>query len=76
MSKIPKSEEAREAVREELVRLLLDEVDRTFATEGREDGLRTVGDLFRRLDETTLCDLAYSMGLETDQQLETKEDER
>lgn len=65
-----KPAEAAVVAREHLVRLLLEQLDRTFTTEGQEAGLRSVGDLLRRLDAAGLREYAYQHGLITESDLE------
>jgi hypothetical protein len=60
--------------KEHLVRLVLEQLDRTFSTEGQERGLRSVGDLLRRLDATRLREYAYMHGLITESDVEPEPD--
>lgn len=69
-----KAAESAIIAREHLVRLLLEQLDRTFSTEGKEAGLRWVGEVLRRLDETTLREYAYVHGLTTEHDLEPEEE--
>jgi hypothetical protein len=71
-----KATEASRIMHEHLVRILSEEVERTFSTEGQEAGARFVTGLFRHLDETALRELAYKFGITTEADLEPKEGER
>jgi hypothetical protein len=51
---MPKAEEADLVSRQHLVRLLLEQIERTFSTEGSRKAMQDLGDLLRRLDESTL----------------------
>jgi hypothetical protein len=65
-----KPAEARIVADEHLVRLLLEQMERTFNTEGQEAALRWVGDLLRRLDDASLREYAYLHGLVAESDLE------
>jgi hypothetical protein len=69
-----KAAEASQVMHEHLVRILSEEVERTFSTEGQEAGARLVTGLFRHLDETALRELAYRFGITTEADLEPEED--
>ena len=56
--------------REDLVRLLADQIERTFTTEGQSQRLRLVEEMLLRLDDTALRELAYKRGLTTESELE------
>jgi hypothetical protein len=51
---IAKAQEAELVSRQHLVRLLLEQVERTFSAEGSRKALEELGNLLRRLDEPTL----------------------
>ena len=70
-----KATEASRVMHEHLVRILSEEVERTFSSEGQQAGTRLVVELFRRLDETALRELAYQYGITTEADLEPKEGE-
>lgn len=59
---MPKAFEADVVSREHLVRLLLEQVERTFSTEGSNKALYDLGNLLRRLDEATLRALVQWQG--------------
>ena len=61
--------------REDLVRLLADQIERTFSTEGQSQGLRLVEEMLLRLDSTTLRELAYKRGLTTESEGEPAPEE-
>jgi hypothetical protein len=69
-----KPAESAVVAKEHLVRLLLEQLDRTFSTDGQEAGLRSVGDLLRRLDATELREYAYRHGLITEYDLEPEQE--
>jgi hypothetical protein len=58
----PKTVEADLVSREHLVRLLLEQVERTFSSEGSRKALYELGNLLRRLDESTLRALLQWQG--------------
>ena len=68
-----KPAEAATVAKEHLVRLLLEQLDRTFTTEGQEAGVRWVGQLLRRLDDVALREYAYLHGLTTEFDLEPEQ---
>jgi hypothetical protein len=51
---MPKPTEADLVSRQHLVRLLLEQIERTFSTEGSQKAMQDLGNLLRRLDESTL----------------------
>lgn len=55
--------------REHLVRLLLEQIERTFTAEGQEQGLLVVANLLRQLDEPALRGMVYQQGLEAEYEL-------
>jgi hypothetical protein len=61
--------------REDLVRLLADQIERTFHSEGQSRGLRLVEEMLLRLDSTTLRELAYQRGLTTESEGEPAPEE-
>jgi hypothetical protein len=61
--------------REDLVRLLADQIERTFNTEGQSQGLRLVEEMLLRLDSTSLRELAYRRGLTTESESEPAPEE-
>ena len=61
--------------REDLVRLLADQIERTFTSEGQSQGLRAVEEMLLRLDGTALRELAYRQGLTTESEGEPAPEE-
>jgi hypothetical protein len=61
--------------REDLVRLLAEQIERTFNTEGQSQGLRLVEEMLLRLDSTALRELAYRRGLTTESESEPAPEE-
>jgi hypothetical protein len=61
---VSKSSEADIVSREHLVRLLVQQIERTFATDGRDQALHEVGEMLRGLDEAALRALVYRQGLQ------------
>ena len=61
--------------REDLVRLLADQIERTFNSEGQSQGLRLVEEMLLRLDDTALRELAYKRGLTTESEGEPPPEE-
>lgn len=52
--------------REDLIRVLADQIERTFNEEGQTHGLRLVEEMLLKLDDTALRELAYRRGLTTE----------
>ena len=71
-----KATEGQEIMREHLLRILLEQVERTFSTEGQAVGLRLVASLFERMDDAALRELAYRFGLTTEADLEPEAEDR
>lgn len=61
--------------RDDLVRLLSDQIERTFNTEGQSQGLRLVEEMLLRLDSTALRELAYRRGVTTESEGEPAPEE-
>ena len=61
--------EAVAASRQHLLRRLLEQLERTFTTEGHEAALR-VTDLLERLDDDALRAYAYQHGIRSEDELE------
>lgn len=61
--------------REDLVRLLAEQIGRTFNTEGQSQGLRLVEEMLLRLDSTALRELAYRQGVTTESESEPAPEE-
>lgn len=64
-----KSTEAELASREYLVGLLVQQIERTFATDSRAQALQKVGEMLRGLDEAPLRALVYRQGLQSEDEL-------
>jgi hypothetical protein len=62
--------EAVAASRQHLLRRLLEQLERTFTTEGHEAALRVVTDLLERLDDDALRAYAYQHGIRSEDELE------
>jgi len=56
--------------REHLTRLLLEQMERTYGTEGQPGMTRMVTELLSRLDDSALREYAYSLGLTSELELE------
>jgi hypothetical protein len=63
MTRVPKTTEAEFAGKEEMVQAIVAVLDRTFASSGRAEGLASVAEFFRVLDEPTLRAIAYTHGV-------------
>jgi hypothetical protein len=70
-----KASEADIISREHLVRVLLEQIERTFATDGMDRGLQHIRAMLRRLDEAALRVLVYEQGLQDESEL-TEAEER
>ena len=66
---VSKSSEADFVSREHLVRLLVEQIERTFATDGPDQALQQVGAMLRSLDEAALRALVYWQGLQNEDEL-------
>jgi hypothetical protein len=66
----PDAGEARTAPRQHLLRLLLEQFERTFSTEGHASALAVVTDLLERLDDGALRSYAYEHGIRSEDELE------
>jgi hypothetical protein len=66
---VSKSAEADFVSREHLVRLLIEQIEHTFATDGRGQALQKVAEMLRGLDETALRGLVYRQGLQNEDEL-------
>lgn len=56
--------------REHLTRLLLEQMERTYGTEGQPGVTRMIAELLGRLDDSALREYAYSLGLTSELELE------
>jgi hypothetical protein len=66
---LSKASEADIISREHLVRLLVEQIERTFATNGRDQALQQVAAMLRSLDEPALRALVYAQGLQDEDEL-------
>jgi hypothetical protein len=66
---VSKSSEADFVSRDHLIRLLVQQIERTFATDGRDQALHEVADMLRGLDEAALRAMVYRQGLQTEDEL-------
>jgi hypothetical protein len=64
-----KSSEADYISREHLVRLLAEQIELTFASNGRAHALQKIADMLRKLDEAALRALVYQQGLQHEDEL-------
>jgi hypothetical protein len=64
--------EASTASRQHLLRRLLEQLERTFSTEGYPAALRMVTELLERLDDDALRGYAYQEGIRTEDELESE----
>lgn len=64
------STEALAISRQHLLRRLLEQLERTFTTEGQETALRVVTDLLERLDDEALRAYAYEHGVRSEDDFE------
>jgi hypothetical protein len=69
-----KASEADIVSREHLVRVLLEQIERTFATDGRHKALEQIAVMLRRLDEPSLRALVYEQGLVEESELSEPEE--
>jgi hypothetical protein len=72
---LPKASEADIISREHLVRLLMQQIERTFATNGRDHALQRIAAMLRTLDETALRALVYQQGLQDEDELTEPEED-
>ena len=66
---ISKATEAELVSREHLVRLLVEQIERTYAADGPDRALQHITDILRGLDESALRGLVYSQGLQGEDEL-------
>ena len=64
-----KSSEADQISREHLIRLLVEQIERTFNVGGQRQALQKIADLLRGLDEPALRGLVYQQGLQSEEEL-------
>lgn len=60
----------RAASRQHLQRLLLEQFERTFTTEGHGEALHHISDLLTRLDDEALRSYAYRRGIRSEDEFE------
>jgi len=75
MTRVPKPTEAEFTGKEEMVQAIVAVLDRTFSSSGRAEGLASVAEFFRVLDEPTLRAIAYRHGV-FEEDLEPTEEDR
>jgi hypothetical protein len=66
---ISKATEAELVSREHLVRLLVEQIERTYAADGPDKALEHITDLLRGLDVGALRGLVYTQGLQGEDEL-------
>jgi hypothetical protein len=66
---VSKSAEADFVSRDHLIRLLVQQIERTFAADGRDQALHEVADMLRGLDEAALRTMVYRQGLQTEDEM-------
>ena len=66
---ISKATESELVSREHLVRLLVEQIERTYAADGPDRALQHITDMLRGLDESALRGLVYSQGLQGEDEL-------
>jgi len=64
-----KRSEADQISREHLIRLLVEQIERTFDIQGRDQTLQNIADMLRGLEEPALRGLVYQQGLQSEQEL-------
>jgi hypothetical protein len=72
----PRAELAAEQKKAQLVELLVEEVDRAYATTGRAGVLSAIRDLFGRLSTPVLTTMAYERGLVAEPLRENEPEDR
>jgi hypothetical protein len=72
---LSKASEADIISREHLIRLLVEQIERTFATNGRDQALQRIAAMLRTLDETALRALVYQQGLQDEDELTEPEED-
>jgi hypothetical protein len=66
---ISKASEAEAISREHLVRLLVEQIERTYAADGPDRALQHITEMLRGLDESALRGLVYNQGLQSEDEL-------
>jgi len=64
---LPRAAAEGTAADEELIRRLVEQVERTYETEGRAGALASVTDMLRRLDPATLAALALEREVDAEE---------
>jgi hypothetical protein len=59
--------------RTHLIRVLLEQMERTYGTEGQPGATRMITELLDRLDDSSLREYAYSLGLTSELELESED---
>jgi hypothetical protein len=70
----PRAAESASIDREHLTRLLLEQMERAYGSEGTASLSRLLGELLRRLDDRALRDYALTLGLTSELELEGESD--
>ncbi|HEY7636326.1 MAG TPA: hypothetical protein VH763_12305 [Gemmatimonadales bacterium] len=70
-----KATEAETIAHEHLVRILLEQLERTFETSGKGEALRQIEAMLRLLDPAALRALVYQQGLQDESELSESENE-
>jgi hypothetical protein len=66
---VGKTTEAELISREHLVRLLVEQIERTYAADGPDLALQKISDMLRGLDGSALRGLVYRQGLQSEDEL-------
>ena len=72
---ISKAREAELVSREHLVRLLVEQIERTYAADGPDRALQHITEMLRGLEGSVLRGLVYRQGLQTEDELTEPEAE-
>ena len=64
-----KTSEGDHISREHLIRLLVEQIERTFDIQGRDQTLQNIADMLRGLEESALRGLVYQQGLQSEEEL-------
>lgn len=64
-----KSSEADQISREHLIRLLVEQIERTFHVDGTTQALQHLAEMLRGLEEPALRGLVYQQGLQSEEEL-------
>ena len=64
-----KRSEADQTSREHLIRLLVEQIERTFHIDGPKQALQHLAEMLRGLDEPALRGLVYQQGVQSEEEL-------